>query len=104
MIEIKWTFYIKVLRKVKLEDDIIIHRAKRKKEEIVQIVVVPLKTRRIKLSRDQLKQINKIYIQSETIDFIFFKKKQMRTMIKNWVFLIDSKLLIAHQLGCPESG
>ena len=104
MIEIKWTFYIKVLRKVKLEDDIIIHRAKRKKEEIVQIVVVPLKTRRIKLSRDQLKQINKIYIQSETIDFIFFKKKQMRTMIKDWVFLIDSKLLIAHQLGCPESG
>ena len=75
MIEIKWTFYIKVLRKVKLEDDIIIHRAKkRKKEEIVQIVVVPLKTRRIKLSRDQLKQINKIYIQSETIDFIFFKE------------------------------
>ena len=60
MIEIKWTFYIKVLRKVKPEDDIIIHRAKkRKKEEIVQIVVVPLKTRRIKLSRDQLKQINK---------------------------------------------
>lgn len=79
--------YIKVLRKVKLEDDIIIHRAKkRKKEKIVQIVVVPLKTRRIKLSRDQLKQINKIYIQSETIDFIFFKKKQMRTMIKNWIF------------------
>ena len=74
MIEIKWTFYIKVLRKVKLEDDKIIHRAKRKKEEIVQIVVVPLKTRRIKLSRDQLKQINKIYIQSETIDFIFFKE------------------------------
>ena len=72
MIEIKWTFYIKVLRKVKLEDDKIIHRAKRKKEEIVQIVVVPLKTRRIKLSRDQLKQINKIYIQSETIDFIYF--------------------------------
>ena len=77
MIEIKWTFYIKVLRKVKLEDDKIIHRAKkRKKEEIVQIVVVPLKTRRIKLSRDQLKQINKIYIQSETIDFIFFKKNK----------------------------